>query len=87
MQATLLEDPGAQRQLVAALPAGVVPATNSTAGVGTLKPLGAANLAGEERVDKRGAGLMLACVPSFPLCICVETILVLLGSSRAACLC
>ncbi|KAK9908333.1 hypothetical protein WJX75_006239 [Coccomyxa subellipsoidea] len=58
--ATLLEDPGAQRQLVAALPAGVVPATNSTAGVGTLKPLGAANLAGEERVDKRGAGLMLA---------------------------
>lgn len=77
MQATLLEDPGAQRQLVAALPAGVVPATNSTAGAGTLKPLGAADLAGEERVDKRGAGLMLACVPSSPHCSCIRPILVL----------
>lgn len=64
MQATLLEDPGAQRQLVAALPAGVLPATNSTTGAGILKPLGAVGLAGDERVDKRGAGLMLACVPS-----------------------
>ncbi len=67
MQATLLEDPGAQRQLVAALPGGMVPASNSTAGPGTLKTLGAevggADVAGDERVDKRGAGLMLACVP------------------------
>lgn len=61
-QAALLDDPGTQRQLVAALPSGVLPASNSTAGGAALKPLSAADLAGEEKVDKRGAGLMLACV-------------------------
>lgn len=61
-QVALLDDPGTQRQLVAALPSGVLPASNSTVGSATLKPLGAADLEGDEKVDKRGAGLMLACV-------------------------
>ncbi len=61
-QVALLDDPGAQRQLAAALPSGVLPASNSTAGGAALKPLGAVDLAGDEKVDKRGAGLMLACV-------------------------
>ncbi|CAL8469169.1 g8710 [Coccomyxa elongata] len=56
----LLDDPGTQRQLVAALPSGVLPASNSTARSATLKPFGAADLEGDEKVDKRGAGLMLA---------------------------
>ena len=61
-QVALLDDPGAQRQLAAALPSGVLPASNSTASGAALKPLGALDLAGDEKVDKRGAGLMLACV-------------------------
>ncbi len=66
LQALLVQDPGAQRQLVTALPAGLqsagVPGL-SAGGAEALKGGGASSaegLAAGEKVEKRGAGMMLA---------------------------
>lgn len=69
VQATLLQDPGAHKQLGAALPAGLHVASNTTmamasggdamqGGAGGKASVG--GLAGGERIEKQGAGMLLA---------------------------
>lgn len=68
VQATLLQDPGAHKQLGAALPAGLLVASNTTAlavmasGGGMLHANASVEgLSGGERIEKQGAGMLLAC--------------------------
>ena len=66
VQATLLQDPGAHKQLSAALPPGLHVGSNTTLAVASAGAMvhGAAganaSVGGLERIEKRGAGMLLA---------------------------